>query len=932
VIAGAHSLGVDAQALALLDDLLDLPEDARAAHLARLETTAPEVHARLVRLLKASAAVDDSTFLEGAGAAAWQGSEWREGPALRADEMLGPYRLIRELGQGGMSVVWLAERADGLAKRRVAVKLPWVGPASSSLAERFTREQGVLAGLVHPHIARLYDAGTLPSGQPFIVLELVEGLPITDYCDAHALSVADRLRVFRQVLAAVDHAHRHLVVHRDLKPSNILVDRGGQVKLLDFGIAKLLDDDARGRTALTQAAGCALTPQYAAPEQVSNGAVSTATDVYALGVVLHELLTGRWPYAQSGGSAFAIGHAVLTAEPTAPSRAKLDDAAAARRSLRDARQLRACLRGDLDTIVLKALRKAPDERYGAVERLGDDLARYLARQPITARRASVAHRLKLFASRHRAASTASALGVAAALALAAVALQQHRESRLQEARATAVSGFLSDLVSDAEADETRPAGEVTGKEMIDAAVARAQREFGDRPQLEGELLGELGRMYFRLGEHAKSVRTLSRAVALLEARAAPADPALNKARAHLSNQLFQDGDVSRSEALAKQALTSCTTRDADCAKARGYATEALGMIESSRGRLDAALAYARQTVREMEEGFGAEDVNTVDALESLAVIARNGGHLQEAGDALDRALSLGGRNLLGAADRTRLQRTQALLELDLGHFDAARAHLSTLAQRTADARERAVQLRLLSTALAALGDAPAALAAAEDALALSDPHSAQPNAVFSSQAHARALSLLGRHEDALREMRAVVARLTDMDYAADSFEVLRAQRMLGEMAARAGDLAQARGELEASLAALKQRARAGDGVEIAQALELLGCLARATGDPRHAAELHGQARAWLERLLPPDHPWLDRNALYQAMADAAQAARSGDGNARRQAIADKARVYAGRFPPGSLWRRELERGLDTSACAIPATAAAQATAACRLIL
>jgi serine/threonine-protein kinase len=929
VIGGAHSLGVDAQALALLDDLLELPEDARAPHLARLADTAPEVHARLVRLLKASAAVEDTAFFAGAGGAVRQAPAWRAAPSLRAGDLLGPYRLLRELGQGGMSVVWLAERTDGLARRQVAVKLPHAGPACANLAERFAREQDVLAGLVHPHIARLYDAGSLPSGQPFIVLELVEGLPVTTYCDEHALSVAERLRVFLQVVAAVDHAHRHLVVHRDLKPSNILVDRQGQVKLLDFGIAKLLDEQTRQRAPLTQAAGCALTPQYAAPEQVANAAVSTATDVYALGVVLHELLTGRGPYADVGASAIAIGHAVLTAEPTAPSRAALDDAAAAARALRDAGQLRACLRGDLDTIVLKALRKAPGDRYGSVERLGDDLGRFLARRPITARRASVAHRLRLFASRHRAAGAAGALGVVAALALAAVALQQHRESQLQEARATAVSGFLSDLVSDAEADETRPPGEVTGREMIDAAVARAQREFGDRPQLEGELLGELGRMYFRLGEHAKSVRTLEQAVALLEANAAPADPALNKARAHLSTQLFQDGDVARAEALARRALGACTTRDADCAKARGYATQSLEVIESSRGRMDDALAWARQTVREMEEGFGAEDVNTVDALESLAVVARNGGHLQEAGDALDRALSLGERNLLGASDRTRLQRTRALLELDLGHFDAARAQLAALAQRTADTQERAVQLRLLSTAAAALGDAPGALAAADDALALSDPRSAQPNAVFSSQARARALSLLGRPEDALREMRAVVARLLAMDYAADSFEVLRAHRMLGEMAARAGDADGARGELESNLAALKQRGRPSDGVEIAQALELLGCLARAAGDARRAAALHREARAWLERQLPPDHPWLDRNALYQALADAAQAGGAGgagDGQARRAAILERARAYEHRFPADSLWRRDIERHLDTPACAT------RSAAECGLIL
>jgi len=925
VIGSTTSLDVDARALALLDELLEMPDGERAGRVASLATREPAVHARLLRLMRAGEALEGTLFLVDALFPARPAAEWGASALPASGDAIGPYRLVRELGQGGMSIVWLAERSDGMANRQVAVKLPRVGSASSTLAGRFAREQDVLAGLVHPHIARLYDAGVLPSGQPFIVLELVEGLPITDWCDEHALSVADRLRLFLQVLAAVDHAHRHLIIHRDLKPSNILVDRNGQVKLLDFGIAKLLDDDARQRTQLTQVAGCALTPRYAAPEQVANEAISTATDVYALGVVLYELLTGQSPYAQAGASELAVGHAVLNVEPGAPSRARFDDAAASRRSLRGARQLRAGLRGDLDTIVLKALRKAPGERYGTVERLGDDIARYLARQPITARRAPLAHRARLFLRRHRGASAAAALGVVVAVALSALAFEQHRESLQQEARATAVSAFMSDLVSDAEADETHPGGEVTGKEMIDAGVARARRDFVDRPRLQGELLGELGRMYFRLGEHAKSVRTLSQALALLEAHAPPDDPALNKARAHLSGQLFLDKEVSRSYALATLALASCTTRDRQCARARGYATQSLQVTEASRGHPEQALAHARQTVREMEEGFGARNDNTVEALETLAVVARNGGRLQEASDALDRALSLSEGRVIGAADRSRLLRTKALLELDLGRFEAARSRLAALVPRMDDAEQQSIALRLMSNALAALGDATGALEAAERAVALSDPRSPKPNAVFSSQARARALSLQGRHEEALREMQGVLARLLALGYAADTFEVLRAHRMLGEMAARAGDIERARGELERAATAMQQRTGPADDVERAQALELLGCLARAAGDPRRALALHREARALLEKNLPPDHPWLARNSLYQVVAEEAQA-RPGGTPVHREALVQGARLYEERFPKESLWRDVIEHALDASACAT------EATETCRWIL
>ena len=342
---------------------------------------------------------------------------------------MGPYRLVREIGRGGMSSVWLAERPDGIVKRDVALKMPLRTLDSPAQIERFERERDVLAMLAHPQIARLYDAGVTPAGQPFIVLEPVDGLPITAACDARQLGVASRLQVFMQALAAVGHAHKHLVVHRDIKPSNVFVDAHGQVKLLDFGIAKLLVDPllldplaGTGPSPLTRDAGCALTPGYAAPEQMDGRPISTATDVYALGVLLYELLTGRLPNAGAQASVAQALAAALHVVPEPPSLAGFDAATAQRRSLPDAARLQALLDGDLDTIVLKALRKNPAERYGSVEAFADDLTRYLEHRPITARAPSFLHRTRLFMRRHRRVGAVAALGLLGVIGFAGTAV------------------------------------------------------------------------------------------------------------------------------------------------------------------------------------------------------------------------------------------------------------------------------------------------------------------------------------------------------------------------------------------------------------------------------------------------------------------------------------------------------------------------------
>jgi serine/threonine protein kinase/tetratricopeptide (TPR) repeat protein len=312
----------------------------------------------------------------------------------------GPYRVLSQLGEGGMGTVWLAERADGLFTRRVALKLVHPLLMGRSMSERIAREREIVASLNHPNIAQLFDAGFAEDGQPYLALEYVEGTPLTKYCDDHHLGVGERLVLFRQVLGAVQYAHSHLVIHRDLKPSNILVSDDGKAHLLDFGIAKLLTPGAAQETQLTQIAGRALTPDYAAPEQIAGAATGAATDVYALGVILYELLSGERPYRLKRPSGGALEEAILHTEPVAPSRLPLTQETARARAT-STQKLARSLKGDLDTIIGKTLKKSPSERYASANAFDADIARFLSGEAVPARPDSVAYRARKFGARHR---------------------------------------------------------------------------------------------------------------------------------------------------------------------------------------------------------------------------------------------------------------------------------------------------------------------------------------------------------------------------------------------------------------------------------------------------------------------------------------------------------------------------------------------------
>jgi WD40 repeat protein/tRNA A-37 threonylcarbamoyl transferase component Bud32/TPR repeat protein len=433
---------------ALLDQAIEMTPEARDAWLRELERGDAKSAAVLRDMFASMDGGQALGFLEVRDLVVDSVASMVEGPRGLIGRQFGPYRVLSLLGHGGMGSVWLAERVDGLFTRRVALKLLHPALMGRAMSERVTREREILAGLNHPNIARLIDAGFAEDGQPYLALEYVAGVPLTAYCDECRLPIRERLELFRQVLSAVQYAHANLVIHRDLKPSNIMVTEQGQVYLLDFGIAKLLTEGEAKETELTRLGGRALTPDYAAPEQMSGAPITTAADVYALGVMLYELITGERPYKLKRDTRGALEEAILRADPVAPSRAAMNETAAYARAT-TVPKLAKSLKGDLDTIVAKALKKSPNERYATANAFGEDIARYLQGDVVLAQRDSVAYRALKFARRHRVAIAAAAVlvltlagGLAATSYEAKVASEQRdaaREAQLRSITQTAAA-------------------------------------------------------------------------------------------------------------------------------------------------------------------------------------------------------------------------------------------------------------------------------------------------------------------------------------------------------------------------------------------------------------------------------------------------------------------------------------------------------------
>jgi eukaryotic-like serine/threonine-protein kinase len=483
----------------LLDAALDLPPAERVAWVDTLDHTHDELKPRLRALLARAAEVESRDFLGSLPAIDGSDDELADSHTpVAAGGRVGPYQLRRQLGAGGMGTVWLATRADGLFERSIALKLPHRGMFGADLAERMARERGILAGLDHPNIARLYDAGLTDDGQPYLALEYVEGVAVDEYCRARQCDLRERLRLFLQVADAVASAHARLVVHRDLKPANILVTNDGNVRLLDFGIAKLLDAPVIGEAQLTQLSVHAMTPDYASPEQILSEPVTIASDVYSLGVVLFELLTGERPYRLRRDTRGALEDAILQCEPRRPSEVPVAYARA--------------LRGDLDTIVLKSLHKKAADRYATVNALADDVRRHLQGRPVLARPDSAWYRISRFVRRNRIAVAAATAVTGALIAAAVVASLGLVKARAAEQRALAeaqttrqVSRFMVDLFDVTDPGEAR-GNTITAREILDKAAARITTELDTAPSIRAELLATMADVYAKLGLYSEALK------------------------------------------------------------------------------------------------------------------------------------------------------------------------------------------------------------------------------------------------------------------------------------------------------------------------------------------------------------------------------------------------------------------------------------------
>jgi len=481
----------------LLDELLELSGDAREMRLYQMQEQYPELSQELLKMMDLEKSHPDFMAEPLANL---------DSLSPRIDDEIGPYRLVSLLGEGGMGQVWLAVRSDGLYERRVALKLLRPGLGDAGLRQRFTRERQILARLAHAHIARLLDAGIMADGQPYLALDYVNGEPITDYVKRWNLDLRSRLLLFRQVCDAVSHAHANLVVHRDLKPSNIMVTPNGEVMLLDFGIAKLLDHKSGEHTEITQTGHRTFTLHYAAPEQLRGEIISTLTDVYALGVVLYEILAGCKPYAPERKTDAAWEEAILKDEPIKPSQALLKNTSAIAQShnKRVAKQLA----NDLDNVVLKALAKDPEARYASVESFKQDLLRYLDGQPVQARADSIAYRAQKYIQRHAFAVVAG-VGVSTVLAIALTITSWQANQALKEAnRAEAMQGFVVALFENT-GDKANPE-DINVRELLDAGVRRADTELVNQPQARAELLGLIARLRSGLGDDREALRLLDK--------------------------------------------------------------------------------------------------------------------------------------------------------------------------------------------------------------------------------------------------------------------------------------------------------------------------------------------------------------------------------------------------------------------------------------
>lgn len=724
-------------------------------------------------------------------------------------QTIGRYRVIRELGEGGMGVVLLAERIDPDLRQTVALKLARVAFQSEFFARRFVEERQILARLEHANIARLLDGGVTEDGSPYLVMQYVEGVPLDRWCAERQVGLRGKIDLFLKVCGAVEYAHEHLVVHRDLKPANILVTEAGEPMLLDFGTAKLLspmEGAGAARTSLPM-----MTLRYASPEQIDGLTGSTRSDVYSLGVILYELLTGRWPYGTAEGAAAQM-RLIAEAEPVSPGRE---------------------FAGDLESILRKALEKSPARRYGTAGQLADDLRRYLAREPVQARAATWGYRAGRFVSRHRWGVAAAAAIVLTLAGATAVSIRQLRIAEREREKAEAVARFVERLLGASRSGNVTPLAmrgrELRVVEVIDDAAKSVGEEFKDQPEVETGLRSTIASTYMALGQNQQAAPHVEQAVKLAEATYGETHPATARALTARGRLRMAAGDFAGArDDLGRGLRTMIELESPDLPfqhSLLGEAVYRLGDLQSARRHFEDSLAGMRKL-------FGTNHIATATLINSLGVIADDGGdaaagarYFQEAADIM--------RALPGPPGNTVFP----LFGLQRVHFfkgEYAKAKEICEEAYVITLRQGGEKSRLASTAMYLLG--------------LVKAHLGEPDA-----------------EEWARKAVAIQREV----YPAGHFEQARGLAFLGRVLLRSGKAAEAETTLREAYSAAR-KAYPKENWRPAEARLFLGSAIGAQGRPAEGLPVAEQGLREMEAVFPGGHPRVEeaRQVLRQLKAEA----------------------------------------------------------------
>jgi len=794
--------------------------------------------------------------------------QWAEGSRI------GPYRLIRHLGEGGMAEVWMAQRDDGAFQRTVAIKLLFRNAASTqrdSFAQRFARERDILASLDHPHIAGLHDAGVTPAGQPWLALEYIEGQTLTRWCDTQRLDIAARVRLFRQVLLAVQHAHANLVIHRDLKPGNILVTAQGEVRLLDFGIAKLMETEgsALAETELTRMAGRPMTPNYAAPEQLLGAPLTTACDVYALGVVLYELLCGERPYELKLDSPAQLEQSILDVEPRGPSRRALTEAAVKARGTTSV-ALRKTLSSDLDAIVLRALAKQPAQRYGSAEAFRADLDRWLAGEPVQARVPSAAYRLSKFVRRHRLAVALSAGAVLSLVGVTVVAVMMGLQAREDSARAGAARDFMLGLFKRADQEKARGA-EITARELLDTGRKDVLTRLAAQPQLQAELLQGVGTIQNDMGEYVGAAPTFAEAARVYGELGRPHDEAMAlaaqaNAAMRMGNLKLAQTAIDHADAIAKPLVGDQVLR----ARLR----EVGGWIVYLQGDYARANALFEESFDLARRALGPDHPKTLDALRGRIHAQRLLLHYDQALSLLEQlevaVIRAGGSD---PKEQASLATERSLLLQGSGDYAALLAHATKSQARCASVlgAQHVDCRRLLISKVTALLRMDMAATASTDRDALEEVATDTSSPALRTDALLLVLRLDSLGTDASRRTASLKRvqgfLLSPAGAALTPIYRINVLLTLAEASLRSGDDAGADNDVKQALALRRQDGTSAvPAMKLGQAKALAGVLLLKRGLPADALVALRDAQVDLSRALGPDHFLTCLFALDQALA------------------------------------------------------------------